>query len=100
MLLWLHCHTRSHTHSLCLRTCQKQLHVHDCTEHDLDRVGRQFRIFFPRFWHFETVLIFQSSTKSGAAMVGPAGTAPTPQSSANITLPAIAIYMYDRIKQR
>ena len=31
MLLCLHCHTRTHTHSLCLRTCQKQVHVHDCT---------------------------------------------------------------------
>ena len=48
MLLCLHCHTRSHTHSLCLRTCQKQVHVrvHGCTAHDLDRGGRQFRSFF------------------------------------------------------
>ena len=99
MLLCLHCHTRSHTHSLCLRICQKQVHVHDCTAHDLDRGGRQFR-FFSAFWHFKTVLIFRSSAKSGAAMAGPAATALTPLSGANITLPAIAIYIYDRINQR
>ena len=27
--------------------------------------------FSPPFWHFETVLIFRSSAKSGAAMAGP-----------------------------
>ena len=42
--------TRSHTHSLCLRTCQKQVHVHDCTAHDLDRGD----LFSPRFWHFDS----------------------------------------------
>ena len=37
-----------------------------------------FDLFSPHFWHFETVLIFRSSAKSGAAMAGPAATAPTP----------------------
>ena len=37
-----------------------------------------FDLFSPRFWRFETVLIFRSSAKSGAAMAGLAATAPTP----------------------
>ena len=37
-----------------------------------------FDHFSRRVWHFETVLIFPSSAKSGAAMAGTAATAPTP----------------------